>query len=149
MRLVVRWGVAVAVSAAGFALAWWVCGKLIGLDEGVSLAIAGAVLAVLLAVAAWWAPQGADSGGSDGNGGSRLVQTAWAGQDIYIAGRDQAVVNDNRVVVLAVGSVPHPTAVHLAGPVTGLPRRPTHVFEGREEALAVLGQALDARGREW
>ena len=25
MRLVARWGVAVAVSAAGFALAWWVC----------------------------------------------------------------------------------------------------------------------------
>ena len=52
MRLVLRWGVAVAGSAAGFALAWRVCGKLTGLDEGVSLGIAGAVLAVLLAVAA-------------------------------------------------------------------------------------------------
>jgi hypothetical protein len=68
MRLVVRWGVAVVVSAAGFALAWWVCGTLIGLDEGVSLGIAGAVLAVLLAVAAWWAPREADSGEADGAG---------------------------------------------------------------------------------
>ena len=68
MRLVARWGAAVAVSAAGFALAWWVCQGLIGADEGVSLAIAGAVLAILLAVAAWWAPQGADSGGTSGGG---------------------------------------------------------------------------------
>jgi hypothetical protein len=91
MRLVARWGVAVAVSAAGFALAWWVCGTLIGLDEGVSLGIAGAVLAVLLAVAAWWAPRGADSGGSDGGGSRRLVQRARAGRDVYMAGRDMTV----------------------------------------------------------
>jgi hypothetical protein len=89
MRLVARWGVAVAGSAAGFALAWWVCGKLIGLDEGVSLGVAGAVLAVLLAVAAWWVPRGADGGGSDG--GRRLVQKARAGRDAFVAGRDLTV----------------------------------------------------------
>jgi hypothetical protein len=91
MRLVVRWGVAVVVSAAGFALAWWICGKLIGLDEGVSLGIAGAVLAVLLAVAGWWSPRGADSGGADGSGGRRLVQKARTGRDAYIAGRDMTI----------------------------------------------------------
>jgi hypothetical protein len=90
MRLVARWGVAVMVSAGGFALAWWVCGKLIGLDEGVSLGVAGAVLAVLLAVAAWWAPRGADSGEADGGGG-RLTQKARAGGDVYMAGRDMTV----------------------------------------------------------
>src|SRR3984893_8384790 len=90
MRLVARWGVAVVVSAAGCALAWWVCGKLIGLDEGVSLGVAGAVLAVLLAVAAWWAPRGADSGGADGSGG-RLTQKARAGRNVYMAGRDMTV----------------------------------------------------------
>jgi hypothetical protein len=63
MRLVARWGVATAGSVASFALAWWVCQEQIRLDEGVSLGIAGAVLAVLLAIAAWWAPRGADSGG--------------------------------------------------------------------------------------
>ena len=68
MRLVARWGVVVVVSAAGFALTWWVCQALIGLDEGVSLGVAGAVLAVLLAVAAWWAPREARSGGADGAG---------------------------------------------------------------------------------
>lgn len=62
MGLFVRWGIAIAGPVVGFALAWWVCGKLIGLDEGASLAIAGAVLAVLLAIAAWWAPRNAERG---------------------------------------------------------------------------------------
>jgi high-affinity Fe2+/Pb2+ permease len=95
MRLVARWGGAVVVSAAGFGLAWWVCQEQIRLDEGVSLAIAGAVLAMLLAVAAWWASQGADSEGPDGSGG-RLTQTARAGRDVYIAGRDQTIINRRR-----------------------------------------------------
>jgi hypothetical protein len=108
MRLVGRWGVAVAVSVAGFALAWWVCGKLIGLDEGVSLGVAGAVLAVLLAVAAWWVPLGADGSGTDGSGSDgsgsdgsgskgggrrRLVQKVRAGRDANVAGGDQTVIN--------------------------------------------------------
>ncbi|SRR5712691_978364 len=91
MRLVARWGVAVVVSAAGFALAWWLCGKLFRLDEGVSLGIAGAVLAVLLAVAAWWAPQSADGGGGESGGGRRLWQKAHAGRDVYVAGRDMKI----------------------------------------------------------
>jgi hypothetical protein len=95
MRLVARWGGAVMVSAAGFALAWWVCGKLIGLDEGVSLGVAGAVLAVLLAVAAWWAPRGSGSGGADGSGG-RLTQKARAGRDVYMAGRDMTINQRHR-----------------------------------------------------
>jgi hypothetical protein len=66
MRLVIRWSMTVAIGAAGFALAWWVCQELIRLDEGISLGIASAVLAVLLAVGAWWAPRGVDSGGADG-----------------------------------------------------------------------------------
>jgi hypothetical protein len=53
------------VSVAGFALAWWMCQELIRLDEGVSLGVAGAVLATLLTVAAWWASGGGDSGGFD------------------------------------------------------------------------------------
>ena len=39
MTLVARWGVGVVVAAAGFGLAWRVCGKLVGLDEGVSLGL--------------------------------------------------------------------------------------------------------------
>jgi hypothetical protein len=92
MRLVARWGVAVVVSAAGFALAWWVCQGLIGLDEGVSLGVSGAVLAVVIAVAAWWAPRGIDGGGSDG-GKWRLAQKARAGRDVNMAGRDQTIIN--------------------------------------------------------
>lgn len=96
MRLVARWGVAVVVSAAGFALAWWVCGKLIRLDEGVSLGVAGAVLAVLLAVAAWWAPRGGDGGGADGRDGRQLMQKARAGRDVYVAGRDMTINQRHR-----------------------------------------------------
>jgi len=66
MRLVARWGMAVGIGAAGFVLAWWVCQELIRLDEGISLGIAGAVLAVVLAVGSWWAPRGADGRGTDG-----------------------------------------------------------------------------------
>jgi high-affinity Fe2+/Pb2+ permease len=92
MRPIARWGVAVVASVAGFALAWWVCQERIRLDEGVSLGIAGAVLAVLLAVAAWWASRGAD-GGESGGGGRRVVQKARAGRDVNMAARDQTVVN--------------------------------------------------------
>ena len=91
MRLVARWGVAVVVSVAGFSLAWWVSEKLIGMDEGVSLGIAGAVLAVLLAVVAWWAPESIDGEGAVGGGGRRLVQRARAGRNVYMAGRDMTV----------------------------------------------------------
>jgi high-affinity Fe2+/Pb2+ permease len=93
MRLVARWGVAVAVSAAGFALAWWVCQERIRLNAGVSLGIAGAVVAIVIAVAGWWAPRGGDSGGSDDSGERRLVQKARAGRDSNMAGRDQTVIN--------------------------------------------------------
>jgi high-affinity Fe2+/Pb2+ permease len=94
MRLVARWGVAVVVSTAGFALAWWVCQEGIRLNEGISLGIAGAVLAMLLAFAAWWAPRGADSAGSEGSG-KRLTQKARASRDAYMAGRDM-MINQRR-----------------------------------------------------
>jgi len=55
---------------------------------------------------------------------------------------------DNRQVELAAGTVPHPAAVDLAGPVTGLPRRPVRVFEGRSKALGVLERA-SGRGAGW
>ena len=66
MRLVARWGVALAIGVAGFALAWWVCQELIRLDEGVSLGVAAALLAMLLAIGSWWAPRRAEGGDPDG-----------------------------------------------------------------------------------
>jgi tetratricopeptide (TPR) repeat protein len=77
---------------------------------------------------------------------SAVTQNIQAGQDAYGAGRDQTIINDHRRVELAAGTVPHPAAVDLARPVTGLPRRPARVFTGRDQALAVLGQALRAQG---
>lgn len=93
MRLVLRRGVAVAVPAAAFGLSWWACQEQLRLDEGAALGIAGAMLAVFLAVAAWRAPQERSGGGGPGSGGWRVAQQAHAGQDVNMAGRDQAIVN--------------------------------------------------------
>lgn len=55
MRWAVRWGAVIVSSSVVFAGAWWACQWLAGLDEGASLGIAGAVLAVFVPAAAWWA----------------------------------------------------------------------------------------------
>jgi hypothetical protein len=80
------------------------------------------------------------------NPATGVYQQIQADRDVYAAGRDLTVINDNRRVELAAGAVPHPAAVDLAGPVTGLPRRPVRVFEGRDDALTMLARALGARG---
>ena len=95
MSLMARWGVAVAVAAVAFALSWWMCQRLIQLDEGAALGIAGAVLAVVLTVGGWWAAQDSDGAESSGSG-RRLAQKARAGRDVNMAGRDQAIVNYRR-----------------------------------------------------
>jgi hypothetical protein len=97
-------------------------------------------------------PDGRDGpGGQDGPGepdslGRGAYQQIEPERDAYTAGHDQTVVNDNRRIERAAGSVPHPAAVDLTTPVTGLPRRPVRVFEGRDEALEVLGRDLGTRG---
>ena len=95
MRLVVRWGLAVVVSVAAFASAWWVCQERIGLDEGAALGVAGAVLALVLAVAGWWAARERPDSDSDVRR-PRVVQKARAGGDVNQAGRDQVVINHER-----------------------------------------------------
>lgn len=91
VTLVARWGAAVGVSVAGFVLAWWVCQELVRADEGISLGIAAAVLAVLLAVAGWWAARDADGGNAEA--ARRFTQKARAGRDVNMAGRDQTIIN--------------------------------------------------------
>ncbi len=63
MRLAARWGLVIAVSAAAFAVSWWVCQEQVGLDEGAALGVAGAVLALVLAVAGRWAARKHPGGG--------------------------------------------------------------------------------------
>jgi hypothetical protein len=92
MRLVTRWGVAVAISGAAFGLSWWGCQNTLRLDESAALGLAGAVLAVVLAVAGWWAARPAGSGDS-GGAGSQVLQEGRAGRDVNIAGRDQTIIN--------------------------------------------------------
>ena len=75
-----------------------------------------------------------------------VYQQNQADRDVYAAGQNQTVINDNRRIELAAGAVPHPAVVDLAEPIAGLPRRPVRVFEGREETLGVLAQALGAQG---
>jgi hypothetical protein len=94
MRLMARWGVAVVVSAAAFALSWWVGQERAGLDKGTAVAVAAAVLAVVLAVAGWWAARERPGGGRrDGGRGRRVRQKTRAGRDAYTAGNDQTIIN--------------------------------------------------------
>ena len=96
MGVVARWGLTAGVSAGAFALAWWACQKRAGLDEGAALGIAGAALAVVLAVTGWWAGRERPDGGGPAATGRRVVQTARAGRDVNMAGRDQTIINDRR-----------------------------------------------------
>jgi hypothetical protein len=92
MRLVARWGLAVVVSAGAFAMSWWVCQGLAHLDEGAALGIAGAVLAVVLTVAGWWAAREPPGRRGSDAARPRVVQTARAGRDVNVAGRDQTII---------------------------------------------------------
>ncbi len=97
MRLGARWGLAVVASAGAFAVCWWVCQGPAHLDEGAALGIAAAVLAVVLAVAGWWAARERPGTGAGPDGaGRRVAQKARAGRDVNMAGRDQTVINYRR-----------------------------------------------------
>jgi hypothetical protein len=106
MRLVLRWGVAVVVSAAAFVLSWWVCQKLIGVDEGAALAIAGVVLVVVVGVAGWWAAHGPGDGKPDA-AGRQSVQVRGdfniAGRDVNIASRDVTIADRDKGAAPARG----------------------------------------------
>jgi hypothetical protein len=84
VRVIVRWGVAIAVSLAVFALAWWTCQTKVGLDEGEALGVAGAALAIVLAVAAWWATRRIPD--DSANGKTQVRQSIRAGT-AYVVGK--------------------------------------------------------------
>jgi hypothetical protein len=96
MGVAARWGVAVAVSGAAFAAAWWACQELAELDESAALGVAGAVLAVVLTVTGWWAGRERPAASGPAAGGRPVVQKARAGRDVNMAGRDQTIINDRR-----------------------------------------------------
>jgi hypothetical protein len=78
---------AVAVSICAFVGTWALCGAALRLDEGVTFGVAGGALAVVIMVAAWWAPRGVpDSNGGADRGG-------WVRQRVR-AGRNAAVRGD-------------------------------------------------------
>ena len=106
MGVAVRWMVAIVMSVAAFALAWWACSVFMHLDEGISLGIAAAVIAIIMTITAWWAGRerpGSESGGGSGGGGGgnsgsgpgggsgsgwTVNQTVKARGTAYVAGRD-------------------------------------------------------------
>ena len=55
MRPLIRWCVSGALCAIAFAMTWWLCERVAGVDQGGSQAIAGLVAAVILAPLGWWA----------------------------------------------------------------------------------------------
>lgn len=95
MGVMARWGAAVVVSAAAFAVSWWVCQKAVRLDEGAALGVAGAVLAIVLAVAGWWAAR-ERSEDDDAAAVGRVAQKGRAGRDVNMAGGDQTIINYGR-----------------------------------------------------
>jgi hypothetical protein len=94
MRLAARWGLAVAVCAGAFAVSWWVCQKLLRLDEGAALGVAGAVATVVMTVTGWWAAR--ERPGGAGAIWRWAVQNVRAGRDVNVAGRDQTIINYER-----------------------------------------------------
>lgn len=96
MRILARWGLAVGVSVVAFAVSWWVCQEQAHLDEGAALGVAGAVLAIVLTVAGWWAARERPASEGRPAVGRRVVQKARAGRDVNMAGRDQAIINYRR-----------------------------------------------------
>jgi tetratricopeptide (TPR) repeat protein len=126
MGLVARWVVAITGSVVAFAVAWWICGGLLRLDEGVSLGVAGAMLAIVLGFLYWWAgrelPADAFSLGRNGSAGAAGLGRALRGgsrrtprmlpPDIrYFTGREVELARltgqaeGGRVVVTALGGM--------------------------------------------
>lgn len=91
-----RWGVAVCLSVVAFALGWWVCAALLHRDEGISLGIASAALAIVIVIAGWWAGLELPRRTVSGDSGDRpeASQRVQAGRDAYIAGRDLTINRD-------------------------------------------------------
>jgi tetratricopeptide (TPR) repeat protein len=124
MGIVARWIVAVTGSVVAFAVAWWICGGPLHLDEGVSLGVAGAMLAIVLGFLYWWAgrelPADAFSLGGNGSAGaaglgrgiragSRRTPRMLPPDTRYFTGREVELARlasqseGGRVVVTAVG----------------------------------------------
>jgi hypothetical protein len=89
-------GVGDASDGPVFAVSWWVCQEQAHLDEGAALGVAGAVLAVVLAIAGWWATRERPGGDDPPVAGRGVVQKARAGRDVNMAGRDQRIINYRR-----------------------------------------------------
>jgi hypothetical protein len=124
MRPAGRWGLAIAISAVAFASSWWVCQECIHLDEGASLGVAGAVLAVVLAVSGWWA-------GLELPGGANIGPGRRTGQERHVDA-------STRYRTLAA-----PTMTSLKVPAGLLPER----VLGRGEQVASLARLYSRRGR--
>jgi hypothetical protein len=124
-----RWSAVGTGSAAAFVLSWWVCQQFIGVDEGSALGVAGAVLAIVLAVGGWWAAKEAPSG-LEGPGGAAPRQDVHAGHDALTAGRDLTV----HYHAVTVGDLEAGGGPTLTGAV---PQQPPG-FQEREDLLAML-----------
>jgi tetratricopeptide (TPR) repeat protein len=94
-----RWVTTVAISAGMFALAWWIC-LLLGQHTDVSLGVAGAATAVVLAPLAWWAGRERESGGQQ----AQSVQTVSGG--IVIGAGSTVTIRDDDIVTASSDPLP-------------------------------------------
>lgn len=137
----VRWCVVIAGSLVVFGATWSLCQYVAGLDSDTSWAIAGAVLAVALAVLAWWAgrePRAARPvHGTVLNIGrhadlSRAVITIFQGQD----------EEGSSGIPPRHGGQPDRAHNVVAGDIPGLPP----AFQSRNAVLSLLAEDQNGQG---
>jgi tetratricopeptide (TPR) repeat protein len=139
-----RWCVAIAGSLAAFGGTWYLCQSFAGLDPGTSWAIAGAVLAVALAVLAWWA--GREPGVAD-----RAVRPACGaavniGRHADLSG-DVITISRVQNEERSSGTPPRrgqPAMAHsaIAGDIPGSPP----AFQPRSAVRSLLAERQDGQG---
>jgi hypothetical protein len=160
MRALIRWTVAVAGSLAVFAASWAVCQYLAGLESGTSLSIAGALLAVVLALLGWWAAR--EPAVESGLSGERIQPSTavMVGERSQVTSGNTGIVisGDVRGATIHIDSAQRseqplpvpPTGATGASPeecflVGDIPQRPL-AFQPRAGLLAPLRERVGGPG---
>ena len=154
MRATVRWGIAITGSLGVFATSFALCRYPARLNDGAAWAIAGAALAVTIAVLGWWAAHDSSSPST----ASSAASTATAGDS------GQAIIGNPGVVIGGKAKLRGTIAIHPSQdgpqPSTPAPVRPTPIgpviagdiprqppaFQPRDTLLATLRDHSDERG---
>src|ERR1022692_4275083 len=117
VRQFVRWCVALVESAGTFAATWWICARPGGLDEVVSLAIAGLAAVLAIAPLGWWATRMPKDLDTSGQIHGSTVAERDSGQAASVATTTNSpcglAVGDNSGLVIGPGAVISSSTFHV------------------------------------